>query len=233
MTGESGSPLLRLDRVTRVYTLGGTPVPALGPISLEVNQGDYLTVTGPSGSGKSTLLNIIGLLDAPTSGVYTLRDRIVSGQPDDELSRLRNRDIGFIFQTFRLLPQYDVLGNVSLPFLYRDVAPDAVAEQCRRAIERVGLAHRVHHRPGELSGGEMQRVAIARALAGTPSLLLADEPTGNLDQRTGAGILSLFDELHAAGTTIVLVTHDPLIASRSPRQVTLADGQIASERGAR
>ncbi|MBI1290489.1 ATP-binding cassette domain-containing protein [bacterium] len=226
----TAAPLLALSQVTRVYTMGGSRVQALGPVSFTIDAGEFVAVTGPSGSGKSTLLNILGLLDLPSAGTYTIRGQSAMGLHERELAERRNREIGFIFQTFRLLPQHDVLGNVSLPFLYRDIEPDEIQRRCLEAIQRVGLDHRIGHRPAELSGGEMQRVAIARALAGGPAMLLADEPTGNLDQETGRGILELFDQLHAAGTTIILVTHDPAIAARAARQLDLRDGLLVEDR---
>ena len=221
--------LIELTDVARHYALGEALVRALNGVSLSVAEGEYVAIMGPSGSGKSTLMNVLGLLDTPTAGSYRLRDREVAHLDDDALSETRNREIGFVFQTFNLLPRMTALGNVELPLTYAGLAP---AERRRRAEEllaQVGLADRMHHRPSELSGGQRQRVAIARALVMNPSLILADEPTGNLDTKTGNEILALFDEMHAAGNTIAIVTHDPRIAERCSRVIRIEDGAILSD----
>jgi len=220
------TPLVRLDRLSRAYAKGAQTVAALRGISLEIARGEYVAIMGPSGSGKSTLLHLLGLLDTPTEGSYLLEGREVSGLDDDERSRLRNRSIGFVFQAFNLFPQLDVLGNVEVPMLYAGVP---AAERRRRAealVEQVGLGHRRTHRPSELSGGEMQRVAIARALANDPLLILADEPTGNLDSATADAVVAMFDELHRQGRTIVMVTHNPDLGRRTTRTIRLRDGRI-------
>ena len=220
------TPLVRLDRLSRAYAKGAQTVAALRGISLEIARGEYVAIMGPSGSGKSTLLHLLGLLDTPTEGSYLLEGREVSGLDDDERSRLRNRSIGFVFQAFNLFPQLDVLGNVEVPMLYAGVP---AAERRRRAealVEQVGLGHRRTHRPSELSGGEMQRVAIAHALANDPLLILADEPTGNLDSATADAVVAMFDELHRQGRTIVMVTHNPDLGRRTTRTIRLRDGRI-------
>ena len=221
--------LINLRDICHVYTLGGHPVHALGPVSFSISRGEFVAITGPSGSGKSTLLYILGLLERPTAGSYELAGRDVNSLGAGELSILRNSTIGFIFQTFHLLPQHDVMGNVALPFLYRDTSESESMRACQNAIERVGLSHRMKHRPSELSGGEMQRVAIARALVGNPKLILADEPTGNLDSETGKEILGILGELHNSGSTILLITHDPTIAGKIPRRIALRDGIIVDD----
>ncbi len=217
--GASEGPLVRLEGVTKVYHRGRTEVRALDGIDLEIRRGDWLSVTGPSGSGKSTLLHVVGLLDRPTEG------RCLLGGRDTEASRLRGRSIGFVFQDFHLLPEETALRNVMLPLLYAG-APGA-REKARAALETVDLAHRADHRPGELSGGEQQRVAIARALVKEPLLVLADEPTGNLDTATGERILDLLETLHRRGITLVVVTHEAAVAGRAHRRVEVRDGRIA------
>jgi putative ABC transport system ATP-binding protein len=204
-------------------------VRALDGVSVEIDSGDYVAVMGPSGSGKSTLMNLIGCLDTPTTGTYRLKGREVSAMDDDELARIRNREIGFIFQTFNLLPRADALQNVELPLIYSGTHRRDRHQRARRALESVGLGDRMHHRPNEMSGGQRQRVAIARALVNEPSLLLADEPTGNLDSRTGEEILALIDTLHAQGNTILLVTHEDELAQRAARVIRLRDGKIVSD----
>jgi len=218
--------LVRLGRLERVYRKGAEAVPALRDVSLEIRRGEYVAVMGPSGSGKSTLLHVLGLLDQPTSGSYALDGEEVGGLDDDARSRLRNRAIGFIFQSFNLFPQLDVVANVEVPMLYAGVpAPDRRA-RAELLVEAVGLSPRRGHRPGELSGGEMQRVAIARALANDPLLILADEPTGNLDTATAETVATMLDDLHRQGRTIVMVTHNPDLGKRTGRVVRLRDGSL-------
>jgi len=221
--------LLSLEDVVRRYDMGAEKVYALSGVSFTIAKGEYVGIIGSSGSGKSTLLNVLGALDTPTEGTYRLRGRDVKGLSDNELSDLRNREIGFIFQTFQLLPRTTALENVELPLVYRGVPAAKRRALARRALERVGLGRRMKHRPNELSGGQRQRVAIARALVAEPSILLADEPTGNLDSTTGREILSLFGELHAAGNTIILVTHEAGIAAQCPRAIRLSDGRVIDD----
>jgi putative ABC transport system ATP-binding protein len=215
--------------VARVYVRGAREVAALAGVSLEVREGDKLAVMGPSGSGKTTLLAILGLLDRPTRGEHLFAGRRVDSLDDDALSRLRNRTIGFVFQAFHLIPQLTVVENVETPLLYGEARPDEWRPRALEALARVGLGPRADHRPSELSGGEAQRAAIARALVTRPRLLLADEPTGNLDSATGEEIASLLDELHAGGSTIVLVTHNEALARRAHRLVRLRDGRVEGE----
>jgi putative ABC transport system ATP-binding protein len=216
--------------------MGSERIHALRGVSLEIRQNEYVAIMGPSGSGKSTMMNTLGCLDTPTSGEYWLNGQEVSRMPDDALARVRNREIGFVFQTFNLLPRATALQNVELPLVYAGVGGKARREKARLALERVGLGNRMDHRPNELSGGQRQRVAIARALVNEPSILLADEPTGNLDSTTSADVMRVFDRLHGQGQTIVVVTHEADIAAHAQRVVTLRDGRIASdqrpERGA-
>jgi putative ABC transport system ATP-binding protein len=221
--------LLEISEVTRRYPMGDETIHALREVSFTVVRGEYLAIVGTSGSGKSTLLNILGCLDTPSSGMYRLRGANVRGMGDDALSDLRNREIGFVFQTFQLLARTSALENVELPLVYRGVGRKARRERARAALARVGLADRMKHKPNELSGGQRQRVAIARALVTEPSILLADEPTGNLDSATGRDILKLFHELHDAGNTLVLVTHEPTIAAQCPRAIRMSDGRIVSD----
>ncbi len=222
--------MIELDALCRHYRMGRNEVAALAGVDLSIAAGEYVAITGPSGSGKSSLLNILGCLDRPSSGRYSLDGADVAALDDDRISALRNQRIGFVFQSFYLLPRLNVLENVLLPLRYAD-APDPGAEtRARKLLARVGLADRIDHRPAELSGGQQQRAAIARALVRQPSLLLADEPTGNLDSKTAAEVLALLAELHGEGQTIVLVTHDPDIAASAPRHVRLKDGRVAEDR---
>jgi putative ABC transport system ATP-binding protein len=221
--------LIQFKDVHKTYDMGQAQVKALDGISIEIRQGDYLAVMGPSGSGKSTLMNLIGCLDSPTAGSYRLKGLEIGTLGDDELARIRNREIGFIFQTFNLLPRTDALQNVELPLIYSGISRRERRERATHALEAVGLGDRMHHRPNEMSGGQRQRVAIARALVNNPSILLADEPTGNLDSRTGEEIMALVDKLHADGNTLILVTHEDDLAKRAARVIRLRDGRIVSD----
>jgi putative ABC transport system ATP-binding protein len=221
-------PIISLERVSRVYDMGRVAVPALDDVSLGVHPGEFVAIVGPSGSGKSTMMNILGCLDRPTHGAYRLAGTPVADLDDDGLARLRSRSIGFIFQSYNLLPRTTALDNVAAPLLYQGVGRPERARRARAALERLGLGDRVDHEPTELSGGQQQRVAVARALVTEPALILADEPTGNLDSHAGAEVISLLRELHRAGRTIVLITHDPDVAASADRQVHLLDGRIAA-----
>lgn len=223
------SILIRLRNIVKIYQVGDEQVHALDGINLEIMKNEYVAIMGPSGSGKSTMMNIIGCLDTPTSGLYELNGLNVSDMDDNELARVRNREIGFVFQTFNLLPRSNVLHNVELPLIYAGMPAEERRERAREAIARVGLTERMHHKPNELSGGQRQRVAIARALVTRPSILLADEPTGNLDSKTGEEIMALFDALHREGNTIILVTHEEDIASHAHRIIKLRDGKIEGD----
>ena len=231
--GAEHGVLIDIADVRKVYEMGTTEVNALDGVSLRIHVGEYVAVMGPSGSGKSTLMNIVGCLDTPTSGSYKLRGTEIRERDDDELARIRNQEIGFVFQTFNLLPRADALHNVELPLIYSGKPSAERRERAKEMLSMVGLADRTHHRPNELSGGQRQRVAIARALVNNPSLVLADEPTGNLDSRTGLEILALMDEIHAKGNTVILVTHEEDVAARAHRIIRLRDGKIESDRSVR
>jgi putative ABC transport system ATP-binding protein len=221
--------IIKTLNLTRKYQMGEEEVHALNGISLEIEKGDYVAIMGPSGSGKSTLMNLLGCLDSPSSGEYWLNDQPVGTLTDDELARVRNKEVGFVFQTFHLLPRYTALENVQLPLVYSNVDPQERLQRAKQALLEVDLADRMSHRPNELSGGQRQRVAVARALINRPSILLADEPTGNLDSNTGKDILALFDRLHKTGNTIILVTHDAEVASHARRVIRLRDGRVEAD----
>ena len=222
-------PLIHAEDLWRSYEMGAEVIHALHGVSFEVPTGEYLAIMGPSGSGKSTLMNLVGCLDTPSRGRYVLGGRVVSEMNDDELADIRNREIGFVFQTFNLLPRATALHNVELPMVYAGIPRSERLERARASLEMVELGDRVEHRPNELSGGQRQRVAIARALVMKPSLLLADEPTGNLDTATGADIMRLFERLHSEGNTIILVTHEAEIAEHAHHVIRLRDGRIESD----
>ena len=226
---ELGGPLIRLRGVERTYAMGGGEVRALDGVDLEIRVGEYVAIMGPSGSGKSTLMNILGCLDTPTGGSYELAGTAVHDRDDDQLAAIRNREIGFVFQTFNLLPRADAVTNVALPLLYAGVDRAERRERAREALVRVGLEDRLDHRPNELSGGQCQRLAIARALVTGPSIVLADEPTGNLDSRTSEEIIGLFDSLSRSGNTLILVTHEDDIAAHARRRIRLRDGRVVSD----
>jgi len=222
-------PVIDIHDIERNFTMGDTLVRALHGVSLRIEPGEYVAIVGPSGSGKTTLMNVLGCLDTPTSGTYFLDGEEVSQLDDDALSHVRNEKIGFVFQTFNLLPRANALDNVALPLVYARAGRRERREAAKRALLRVDLGDRMEHRPDQLSGGQRQRVAIARALVNAPKLLLADEPTGNLDQRTGAEIIELFETLNREGVTMVVVTHDPGIAKRARRRVQIVDGEIVAD----
>jgi len=221
--------VIQIRDLVRTYEMGVETVPALRGVSLEIRRNEYVAIMGPSGSGKSTLMNLIGCLDTPTSGEYWLNGQEVSRMPDDALARVRNREIGFVFQTFNLLPRASALANVELPLVYAGAAARQRRQRAEAALTRVGLGNRMDHRPNELSGGQRQRVAIARALVNEPAILLADEPTGNLDSTTSEEIMRVFETLHDQGQTIIMVTHEADIAAHAERVVVLRDGRIASD----
>ena len=229
MATTSQEPLIRTERLVRRYRMGRETVEALRAVDLVIHRGEYAAITGPSGSGKSTLMNVLGCLDTPDEGSYWLNGQRVSAMRDSELAHVRNREIGFVFQSFALLPRATALQNVELPLLYAGVHRRDRTTRAAEALARVGLSERARHRPAELSGGQRQRVAIARALVTQPSLLLADEPTGNLDTATGEEILALFDELHRAGNTVIVVTHEADVALRAQRMLRMVDGRIVSD----
>lgn len=221
--------MIEIRDLKKIYQIGNSEVRALDGVDLDITDNEYIAIMGPSGSGKSTLMNMIGCLDSPSSGTYLLKDQTISELGDDELAKIRNREIGFVFQTFNLLPRADVFHNVELPLIYSGLAGAERRRLVDSAVEAVSLTDRVRHKPNELSGGQRQRVAIARALVNQPSILLADEPTGNLDSRTGEEIMAIFDQLHDSGQTVILVTHEDFIAEHAKRTIKLRDGKIESD----
>ena len=221
--------LIQTEDLWKTYDMGNSQVHALQGVSFSIHRNEYVAIMGPSGSGKSTLMNLIGCLDTPTKGQYWLNGKLVSEMDDDELARIRNKEIGFVFQTFNLLARATALHNVELPLVYAGIPSKDRTERAKRALEMVELSDRMHHKPNELSGGQRQRVAIARALVNQPSIILADEPTGNLDSQTGIEIMKLFDRLHSEGNTIILVTHERDIAVYANRVISIRDGKIASD----
>jgi ABC-type lipoprotein export system ATPase subunit len=221
-------PIIHLENVSRVYDLGKVVVPALVDVDLSIAQGEFVAIIGPSGSGKSTMMNILGCLDRPTGGRYVLDGTPIDELDDNGLAALRSRSIGFVFQSYNLLPRTSALENVATPLAYQGIGRQERQARAKTALERLGLGDRLHHQPTELSGGQQQRVGIARALVTEPALLLADEPTGNLDSHSGAEVIELFHQLHASGRTIVLITHDPDVAAAADRQIHIRDGRIAA-----
>jgi len=224
-----GDLVIEIEGVTKLYKMGAETIHALRGVDLQIRRNEYLAIMGPSGSGKSTLMNMLGCLDTPTAGRYEFAGKNVAGMDDDELADIRNREIGFVFQSFNLLPRSDALHNVELPLIYGGIPAAERHERARTALENVGLGDRVHHRPNELSGGQRQRVAIARALVNRPSIILADEPTGALDSKTGIEIMALFEQLYAQGNTLIVVTHEEDVARHARRIVRLRDGLIESD----
>jgi putative ABC transport system ATP-binding protein len=222
-------PLIETRDLWKTYVMGDEEIHALRGVSITIERGEYVAIMGPSGSGKSTLMNLVGCLDTPSKGTYLLNGKMVSEMNDNELARIRNEEIGFVFQTFNLLPRASALHNVELPLVYAGMSKSARLEQAKAAIEKVELTHRMSHKPNELSGGQRQRVAIARALVNNPSILLADEPTGNLDSKTGVEIMALFARLHEAGNTIIVVTHEADIAAYAHRVIAIRDGEVAKD----
>jgi putative ABC transport system ATP-binding protein len=225
----AGGTVIKTEELAKVYEMGSEQVHALRGVDLEIRKGEYVAIMGPSGSGKSTLMNLIGCLDSPSSGRYWLAGRLVSDLDDDELAYIRNKEIGFVFQTFNLLPRATALHNVELPLIYNGTPADERIEKAKKALEMVDLIPRMTHKPNELSGGQRQRVAIARALVNSPSILLADEPTGNLDSQTGEEIMNVFERLYKEGNTIILVTHEHDIAQHARRIVNIKDGKVFSD----
>ncbi len=221
--------VIRTFDLWKTYVMGDEQIHAVSAVDVEIRKGEYVAIMGPSGSGKSTLMNLIGCLDSPTKGDYYIAGRLVSRLNDDDLARIRNKEIGFVFQTFNLLPRLTALQNVELPLIYSGISPDARLKASQNALRMVDLVDRIYHKPNELSGGQRQRVAIARALVNTPSILLADEPTGNLDSATGTEIMTLFDELHARGNTIIVVTHELEIALHAHRVIHMRDGKVEKD----
>jgi putative ABC transport system ATP-binding protein len=224
-----GPLVIEIAGVTKIYEMGSEIIHALRGVSLSIRRNEYLAIMGPSGSGKSTMMNMLGCLDTPTAGKYEFNGKNVATMDDNELAAIRNKEIGFVFQTFNLLPRSDSLHNVELPLVYAGMPARERRDRARQALENVGLGHRMHHRPNELSGGQRQRVAIARALVNRPSILLADEPTGNLDSKTGEEIMALMEDLYEQGNTIIVVTHEPDIAEHARRVVRLRDGLVESD----
>lgn len=222
--------IITIEHIAKIYQVGTEEVHALADASLTIDKNEYVAIMGPSGSGKSTLMNILGCLDTPTKGLYDFKGVNVSEMDDNELAQIRNREIGFVFQTFNLLPRSDALHNVELPLIYAGVPKDERKERARQALIDVGLEDRITHKPNELSGGQRQRVAVARALVTNPSIILADEPTGNLDSKTGADIMVLFNEIYEKGNTIILVTHEEYIAEHAARIIRLKDGLVETDR---
>jgi len=222
-------PIIQAKNLTKHYTVGSTIVRALDGLDIDIDKGSYIALMGPSGSGKSTLMNILGCLDTPSSGAYFLNDKDVSQVDDDLLAGIRNKEIGFIFQTFNLLPRYTALENVALPMIYAGIPKKERLARATEVLEKVGLGDRVTHKPNELSGGQRQRVAVARALVMNPSIIFADEPTGNLDSKTSEGIMQLFDEIHQDGNTLIVVTHEEEVAARAQKIIRLRDGKLDSE----
>ncbi len=218
--------IINIEHIAKIYKIGDVVVPALSDVSLRIDKNEYVAIMGPSGSGKSTLMNMLGCLDTPSSGKYDFKDKSVSDMSDNELAEIRNKEIGFVFQTFNLLPRSDALHNVELPLIYAGISSAERKERAFQALVNVGLEDRVHHKPNELSGGQRQRVAVARALVTNPSIILADEPTGNLDTKTGEEIMYLFREIHQKGNTIILVTHEEFIAKHAARIIRIRDGYI-------
>tara|TARA_B100001758_G_C18364892_1_gene587893 strand:+ start:665 stop:1354 length:690 start_codon:yes stop_codon:yes gene_type:complete len=221
--------LISLKNIYKIYNVGGEEVRALDGIDLDINENEYLAIMGPSGSGKSTLMNMVGCLDTPTSGIYEFEGEMVQVMDDSQLASIRNRKIGFVFQTFNLLPKATAQHNVEIPLVYANIRKRQRVEMASKALESVGLSDRSHHRPNELSGGQRQRVAIARALVNNPSIILADEPTGNLDSKSGHEIMNILDDLHQKGNTIILVTHEDDIAQHAHRVIRLLDGEITED----
>jgi len=221
--------IINIEHIAKIYQVGTEEVRALSDVSLRIDQNEYVAIMGPSGSGKSTLMNILGCLDTPTRGLYDFAGNNVSQMNDNQLAEIRNKEIGFVFQTFNLLPRSDSLHNVELPLIYAGMSSAERKEKAKIALEKVGLGDRMDHKPNELSGGQRQRVAIARALVANPSIILADEPTGNLDSKTGEDIMFLFNELHELGNTIILVTHEEYIAEHAARIIRLRDGLVESD----
>ncbi len=221
--------IINIEQIAKIYQVGSEEVHALRNVSLKISRNEYVAIMGPSGSGKSTLMNVLGCLDTPTKGLYDFKGNNVSQMNDNELAAIRNREIGFVFQTFNLLARSDALHNVELPLIYAGVSSSERKERARLALEQVGLSDRMHHKPNELSGGQRQRVAIARALVTQPSIILADEPTGNLDTKTGEDIMALFNDIFELGNTIILVTHEEYIAEHAARIIRLRDGLIEKD----
>ncbi len=222
-------PIIKIRKITRNFPLGNDVVKVLKGIDLDINRGEYVALMGPSGSGKSTLMNLLGCLDTPTSGLYELNGKDVSNMTDDELAEIRNKEIGFVFQTFNLLPRTTALENVALPMIYAGFSKKDRLERAKEVLMSVGLGDRMDHKPNQLSGGQRQRVAVGRALVNNPSIILADEPTGNLDSKTSVEIMNLFNKIHAAGNTVILVTHEEEIAENAHRIIRLRDGMIESD----